>query len=155
MRKHETYNQDREELRRSLTQVINSKDAINHHLKSKLVNISTQKTNYSQKKFVKDLSIINAMLNKKFVHRKCHKRDDRVMFYAFLEKSKDKELLHTHFIMRVPKYLLRKLRDVFMFIKKKILPKFRFTMKVKERPHIAIDYCSKQFNQNNDNYFVF
>ena len=104
-------NIERERLRNAFRLI--QDDDENIHLKDYLISISTQKTNYSRKDFVRRLSIINAMLNKKFLTRKYKKRTDRIVFYSFLEKSLNKSLLHTHMIMRIPKFLYRKFGDNF------------------------------------------
>ena len=78
----------------------------NIHLKDRLISVSTQKTNYSKKKLLKILSVLNAMLNRRFLTRNYMTRTDRVIFYSFLEKSPSKKLLHSHMILRVPKFIM-------------------------------------------------
>ena len=156
MRKHETYNENRELLRRSLININNDKDKINFHHKDMLVSISTQKSNYSNKKFERDLSIINRIINTKLIHRKFQKRPDRIVFYAFFERSKLKNILHSHMLLRVPRFIANQFNVLFHFIRHQILPKFQFSMKITNRPNIAIDYMSKQYDDDiNDNYRVF
>ena len=146
-------NIERERLRNAFRLI--QDDDENMHLKDYLISISTQKTNYSRKDFVRRLSIINAMLNKKFLTRKYKKRTDRIVFYSFLEKSLNKSLLHTHMIMRVPKFLLSKLREVFIYLRNILVRKFYYSLRITRRPEIATKYMSKHFRDNNDNFFVF
>ncbi len=146
-------NIERERLRNAFRLI--QDDDENMHLKDYLISISTQKTNYSRKDFVRRLSIINAMLNKKYLTRKYKKRTDRIVFYSFLEKSLNKSLLHTHMIMRVPKFLLSKLREVFIYLRNILVRKFYYSLRITRRPEIATKYMSKHFRDNNDNFFVF
>jgi len=140
-------------LRRSLNQIDNSKDEVNYHHKDILVTFSTNKTNCSAEVFDKQISIINAMLNKRFVSRKYYKREDRIMMYSYLEISPQKELLHSHMMIRTPRFLLyphQKMNEIFQFVRKKILPKFRFSLTLRKRPNVAIDYMTKDFNEKSD-----
>ena len=146
-------NAERERLRSAFRLIEDNDD--NCHLKDLLVSISTQKTNYSRKDFVRRLSIINAMLNKKYLTRKYKKRTDRIVFYSFLEKSLNKSLLHTHMIMRVPKFLLSKLREVFIYLRNILVRKFFYSLRVTRRPEIATKYMTKYYRENNDNFLVF
>ena len=145
-------NTERQRLRNAF-RLIEDNDE-NCHLKDYLISISTQKTNYSRKDFVRRLSIINAMLNKKFLTRKYKKRTDRIVFYSFLEKSLNKSLLHTHMIMRIPKFLYRKFTDVFVHLSV-VVKKFFYTLRITDRPEIATKYMTKHYRENNDNFCVF
>ena len=84
-------NTERQRLRNAF-RLIRDRDE-NIHLKDRLISVSTQKTNYSKKSFVKKLSVMNAMLNRRFLTRNYKTRPDRIMFYSFLEKSPEKEAL--------------------------------------------------------------
>ena len=145
-------NIERERLRNAFRLI--QDDDENMHLKDYIISISTQKTNYSRKDFVRRLSIINAMLNKKFLTRKYKKRTDRIVFYSFLEKSLNKSLLHTHMIMRIPKFLYRKFTDVFVHLSV-VVKKFFYTLRITDRPEIATKYMTKHYRENNDNFCVF
>ena len=155
-------NIERERLRNAF-RLIEDNDE-NCHLKDYLISISTQKTQYQnlnaivpndrRKDFVRRLSIINAMLNKKFLTRKYKKRTDRIVFYSFLEKSLNKSLLHTHMIMRIPKFLYRKFTDVFVHLSV-VVKKFFYTLRITDRPEIATKYMTKHYRENNDNFCVF
>ena len=156
-------NIERERLRNAFRLI--EDDDENCHLKDYLISISTQKTQYQnlnaivpndrRKDSVKRLSIINAMLNKKYLTRKYKKRTDRIVFYSFLEKSLNKSLLHTHMIMRVPKFLLSKLKEFFIYLRNILVRKFYYSLRITRRPEIATKYMSKHFRDNNDNFFVF
>ncbi len=152
--------EERERLRTSFKLVKDKETDLNIHLKDRLISVSTQMTNHSKKKLVRKMSIINAILNKRFVHRKFHKRPDRIMFYSFFEKSKDKKLLHSHNILRVPKFIMRnyeKLREFFRYFKHIVVNKFFMTYKnyKRDKRDIATRYSSKEFSNENDNFFVF
>lgn len=156
-------NIERERLRNAFR--LMQDDDENCHLKDYLISISTQKTHYqklnalipnqTRQDFVRRLSIINAMLNKKYLTRKYKKRTDRIVFYSFLEKSLNKSLLHTHMIMRVPKFLLSKLREVFIYLRNILVRKFFYSIRITDRPEIATKYMTKHYRENNDNFFVF
>ena len=82
-------NTERQRLRNAF-RLIRDRDE-NIHLKDRLISVSTQKTNYSKKSFVKKLSVMNAMLIRRFLTRNYKTRPDRIMFYSFLEKSPEKK----------------------------------------------------------------
>ena len=73
---------DREQLNKSFKLIKDTDENI--HLKDRLISVSTQKTNYSKKKLLKILSVLNAMLNRRFLTRNYMTRTDRVIFYSFL-----------------------------------------------------------------------
>ena len=131
----------------------------NKHLLDRLITISTQKSNYSKKKLLKILDVLNAMLNRRFLTRNYKNRNDRVVFYSFLEKSPDKNLLHSNLILRVPKFIMNnyeKLREFFRYFKKKVLNfNMTYTNYKRDKDNLVTRYQSKEFNSNNDNYFVF
>ena len=146
---------DREQLNKRFKLIKDTDENI--HLKDRLISVSTQKTNYSKKKLLKILSVLNAMLNRRYLTRNYMTRTDRVIFYSFLEKSPSKNLLHSHMILRVPKFIMtnyEKLREFFRYFKKKVL-NFNMTYTNYKRRDIATRYSSKEFNSKNDNYFVF
>ena len=149
-------NTERQRLRNAF-RLIRDRDE-NIHLKDRLISVSTQKTNYSKKSFVKKLSVMNAMLNRRFLTRNYKTRPDRIMFYSFLEKSPEKKLLHTHMILRVPKFIMRnyeKLKEFFRYFRNIVINKFFMTYTNYKRPEIATNYMTKHYRENNDNFFVF
>ena len=82
------------------------------------------------------------------------KRNDRIVFYNFIENSLNKNLIHTHSIFRIPRFLLTKLNDFFDCLKSVVQDKFKFSITINHRPDIATRYMTKKFSENNDRYFV-
>jgi hypothetical protein len=149
-------NTERQRLRHAFRLIRDTDENI--HLKDRLISVSTQKTDYSKKSFVKTLSVMNAMLNRRFLTRNYKTRPDRIMFYSFFEKSPEKKLLHTHMILRVPKFIMRnyeKLKEFFRYFRNIVINKFFMTYTNYKRPEIATNYMTKHYRENNDNFFVF
>ena len=147
--------EERERLRKSFKLIKDTDE--NKHLMNRLISVSTQKTNYSKKKLLKTMSVMNAMLNRRFLTRNYKNRDDRIMFYSFIEKSKDKNLLHSHNILRVPKFIMnsyQQIREFFRYFKKIVNEKFLMTYKNYKRD-VTTRYSTKEFSDENDNFYVF
>jgi hypothetical protein len=134
-------------------------DEINHHIKDQLISIlpnETQKSSFQETKIKKKLSIINAILNRKIFKKKIMKipKSEKIVFYNFLENSlSDKNLLHCHSIMRIPLKFKHRLQEIIKLLIEIVRDKFDFKVSVNKRRN-AIAYCTKNFNENNDRFYV-
>jgi len=133
------------------------KDMRNVHLKDYLITICPQitETKFDDESILKRrFSRLNAIINRRFLKRHYKKRNDRIVFYNFIENSLNKNLIHTHSLFRIPRFLLTKLNDLFDYLKSVVQDKFKFSITINHRPDIANRYMTKKFSENNDRYFV-
>jgi len=134
-------------------------DEINHHIKDQLISIlpnETQKSSLQENKIKKKLSIINAILNRKIFKKKIMKipKSEKIVFYNFLENSKsDKNLLHCHSVMRIPMKFKDRQQEIIDLLIEIVSEKFEFKISVNKRTN-AFAYSSKEFNENNDRFYV-
>ena len=148
---------DREKIRDSFNKI--KDDENNIHLKNKLLSICPQETQISkfqEIKFKKKLSIINAILNRKLFKKKITKipKSEKIVFYNFLENSlTDKNLLHSHSIMRIPRKFLHMLKEIIQKLIDIVKEKFEFDISISYRRN-AITYCTKNFDENTDRFYV-
>ena len=133
-------------------------------LKNRLVSVCTlQKSSKKRRKELeKKLSIMNAMLNRQFLKRHYKDRKDRIMFFSFFEESPKNRLLHSHMILRLPKFIITNYERYKRFARefKRLVQKFNMTYTNYKRPdnekrRNAMRYATKDFNSKNDNFFVF
>jgi len=148
---------DRTRIRDVFNRIDDSKDKKNIHLKDYLITICPQitETKFDDETILKRrFSRLNAILKRRFLKRHYNKRDDRIVFYNFVENSLNRNLIHTHSIFRIPRFLLSELNDFFDYLKSVFKDKFNFSITINHRPDIATRYMTKKFNENNDRYFV-
>ena len=149
---------DRQKIRDSFNKI--KDDEVNIHIKDQLISIlpqETQRSSFQETKFKKKLSIINAIVNRKIFKKKIMKipKSEKIVFYNFLENSlSDKNLLHCHSIMRIPRKFLNMLKNIIQLLIDIVKEKFKFEITIHKRPKIAINYMTKKFSQNNDRFFV-
>jgi hypothetical protein len=150
-------NNDRRRIRDVFSRIDDRNDIKNIHLKDYLITICPQitETKFDDENILKRrYSRLNAIINRRFLKRHYNKRDDRIVFYNFIENSLNKNLIHTHSIFRIPRFLLNELNDFFDCLKSVVKDKFKFSITINHRPNIATRYMTKKFNKNNDRYFV-
>ena len=148
---------DRRQIRDVFSRIDDRKDMRNVHLKDYLITICPQitETKFDDENILKRrFSRLNAIINRRFLKRHYKKRNDRIVFYNFIENSLNKNLIHTHSIFRIPRFLLTKLNDLFDYLKSVVQDKFKFSITINHRPDIANRYMTKKFSENNDRYFV-
>ena len=148
---------DRRQIRDVFSRIDDRKDMRNVHLKDYLITICPQitETKFDDESILKRrFSRLNAIINRRFLKRHYKKRNDRIVFYNFIENSLNKNLIHTHSIFRIPRFLLTKLNDLFDYLKSVVQDKFKFSITINHRPDIATRYMTKMFSENNDRYFV-
>ena len=148
---------DRRQIRDVFSRLNDRKDMRNVHLKDYLITICPQitETKFDDENILKRrFSRLNAIINRRFLKRHYKKRTDRIVFYNFIENSLNKNLIHTHSIFRIPRFLLTKLNDFFDYLKSVVKNKFKFSITINHRPDIATRYMTKKFSENNDRYFV-
>jgi len=148
---------DRRQIRDVFSRIDDRKDMRNVHLKDYLITICPQitETKFDDESILKRrFSRLNAIINRRFLKRHYKKRNDRIVFYNFIENSLNKNLIHTHSIFRIPRFLLTKLNDLFDYLKSVVQDKFKFSITINHRPDIANRYMTKKFSENNDRYFV-
>ena len=148
---------DRVRIRSVFSRIDDSKDAKNIHLKDYLITICPQitETKFDDESILKRrFSRLNAIVNRRFLKRHYSKRDDRIVFYNFVENSLNRNLIHAHSIFRIPRFLLSKLNVFFEFLISVVKDKFNFSITINHRPEIATRYMTKKFSENNDRYFV-
>ena len=148
---------DRRQIRDVFSRIDDRKDMRNVHLKDYLITICPQitETKFDDESILKRrFSRLNAIINRRFLKRHYKKRNDRIVFYNFIENSLNKNLIHTHSIFRIPRFLLTKLNDLFNYLKSVVQDKFKFSITINHRPDIANRYMTKKFSENNDRYFV-
>jgi len=150
-------NNDRRSMRDVFSRIDDRKDTKNIHLKDYLITICPQitETKFDDEKILKRrFSRLNAIVNRRFLKRHYSKRDDRIVFYNFIENSLNRNLIHTHSIFRIPRLLLSKLNVFFEYLISVVKDKFNFSITINHRPAIVTRYMTKKFNENNDRYFV-
>ena len=148
---------DRRQIRDVFSRIDDRKDMTNVHLKDYLITICPQitETKFDDESILKRrFSRLNAIINRRFLKRHYKKRNDRIVFYNFIENSLNKNLIHTHSIFRIPRFLLTELNDFFDYLKSVVKDKFKFSIEITHRPNIATRYMTKKFSENNDRYFV-
>ena len=148
---------DRRQIRDVFSRIDDRKDMRNVHLKDYLITICPQitETKFDDESILKRrFSRLNAIINRRFLKRHYKKRNDRIVFYNFIENSLNKNLIHTHSLFRIPRFLLTKLNDLFDYLKSVVQDKFKFSITINHRPDIANRYMTKKFSENNDRYFV-
>ena len=148
---------DRRQIRDVFSRIDDRKDMRNVHLKDYLITICPQitETKFDDESILKRrFSRLNAIINRRFLKRHYKKRNDRIVFYNFIENSLNKNLIHTHSIFRIPRFLLTELNDFFDYLKSVVKDKFKFSITINHRPDIANRYMTKKFSENNDRYFV-
>jgi len=150
---------DRQKIRDSFNKI--KDDEVNIHIKDQLISIlpqETQRSSFQETKFKKKLSIINAIVNRKTFKKKIMKipKSEKIVFYNFLENSlSDKNLLHCHSIMRIPRkfHTKKKQQEIIDLLIATTENKFDFEISVNKRKN-AIAYCTKNFDENNDRFYV-
>ena len=148
---------DRRQIRDVFSRIDDRNDMRNIHLKDYLITICPQitETKFDDESILKRrFSRLNAIINRRFLKRHYKKRNDRIVFYNFIENSLNKNLIHTHSLFRIPRFLLTKLNDLFDYLKSVVQDKFKFSITINHRPDIANRYMTKKFSENNDRYFV-
>ena len=145
-------NIQREQYRDALENAIDSNN--NHYLKTHFFTICSQKTDYPIDHMKRDMKNINRQINQFFIHKRRYKRSpNRIAFYSFFEKSKDKKLTHCHFIMRIPNFLKNKI-EVIQSVLQKYVSKICYSLTVKNKDY-SIKYSTKYYSDHNDNFDVF
>ena len=134
-------------------------DDQNIHLKDYLITMcpNITETKFDDEQILKKrVSIINAILNRKLFKKKITKipKSEKIVFYNFIENSLNKNLIHTHSLMRIPKKFINMLKKIFQLLIDIVKEKFKFEITIHKRPKIAINYMTKKFSQNNDRFFV-
>ena len=138
---------DRRQIRDVFSRIDDRKDMRNVHLKDYLITICPQitETKFDDESILKRrFSRLNAIINRRFLKRHYKKRNDRIIFYNFIENSLNKNLIHTHSIFRIPRFLLTKLNDFFDYLKSVVKDKFNFSIKINHRPDIATRYMTQK-----------
>jgi|TARA_B100001971_G_C17673293_1_gene278610 hypothetical protein len=134
-------------------------DDQNIHLKDYLITMcpNITETKFDDEQILKKrVSIINAILNRKLFKKKITKipKSEKIVFYNFIENSLNKNLIHTHSLMRIPRKFINMLKKIFQLLIDIVKEKFKFEITIHKRPKIAINYMTKKFSQNNDRFFV-
>jgi hypothetical protein len=134
-------------------------DDQNIHLKDYLITMcpNITETKFDDEQILKKrVSIINAILNRKLFKKKITKipKSEKIVFYNFIENSLNKNLIHTHSLMRIPRKFLNMLKNIIQLLIDIVKEKFKFEITIHKRPKIAINYMTKKFSQNNDRFFV-
>lgn len=134
-------------------------DDQNIHLKDYLITMcpNITETKFDDEQILKKrVSIINAILNRKLFKKKITKiqKSEKIVFYNFIENSLNKNLIHTHSLMRIPRKFINMLKKIFRLLIDIVKEKFKFEITIHKRPNIAINYMTKKFSQNNDRFFV-
>ena len=96
----------------------------------------------------------NPIVNRRFLKKKYKTTTDRIMFHNFIENSYNKNLIHTHSIIRIPRFLLERVKEVFKYLKHIVVNKFYFSIRITKRLNRATRYMTKHYHENNDRYFV-
>ena len=154
---------DKELMRTSLKNYPEDTDKI--MLKDYLFNILSNHTqsksmlrrNEDERIFNNKMKIIRDMLNKKMHKKKVNRiaKSDLIEFRNFNENSPDKNLIHCHSILTIPKKFIMRVTEMIVELTKIIISKMKFDISVTHRPTIAIKYMTKMFNENNDRCTVF
>jgi hypothetical protein len=145
-------NKQREDYRYALETAKDSDN--NHYLKTHFFTICTQKTDYQIELMKRDMKNINRQVNQFFIHKRKYKKSpNRIVFYSFFEKSKDKKLTHCHFICRIPNFLKHKI-EVLSSVLEKFVSKLKYSFRVRKEDY-SIAYPTKHYSDHNDNFDVF
>ena len=126
---------------------------LSNHSQSK----SMMKRDEDERIFNNKMKIIRDMLNKKMHKKKVNRiaKSDLIEFRNFNENSPDKNLIHCHSILTIPKKFIMRVTEMIVELTKIIISKMKFDISVTHRPTIAIKYMTKMFNENNDRCTVF
>jgi len=126
---------------------------LSNHSQSK----SMMKRDEDERIFNNKMKIIRDMLNKKMHKKKVNRiaKSDLIEFRNFNENSLDKNLIHCHSILTIPKKFIMRVTEMIVELTKIIISKMKFDISVTHRPTIAIKYMTKMFNENNDRCTVF
>jgi len=126
---------------------------LSNHTQSK----SMLRRNEDERIFNNKMKIIRDMLNKKMHKKKVNRiaKSELIEFRNFNENSLDKNLIHCHSILTIPKKFIMRVTEMIVELTKIIISKMKFDISVTHRPTIAINYMSKQFSENNDRCIVF
>jgi len=126
---------------------------LSNHTQSK----SMMKRDEDERIFNNKMKIIRDMLNKKMHKKKVNRiaKSDLIEFRNFNENSPDKNLIHCHSILTIPKKFIMRVTEMIVELTKIIISKMKFDISVTHRPTIAIKYMTKMFNENNDRSTVF
>ncbi|MDA9664833.1 hypothetical protein N9T92_01385 [Candidatus Pelagibacter sp.] len=126
---------------------------LSNHSQSK----SMMKRDEDERIFNNKMKIIRDMLNKKMHKKKVNRiaKSELIEFRNFNENSLDKNLIHCHSILTIPKKFIMRVTEMIVELTKIIISKMKFDISVTHRPTIAIKYMTKMFNENNDRCTVF
>ena len=126
---------------------------LSNHTQSK----SMLRRNEDERIFNNKMKIIRDMLNKKMHKKKVNRiaKSELIEFRNFNENSLDKNLIHCHSILTIPKKFIMRVTEMIVELTKIIISKMKFDISVTHRPTIAIKYMTKMFNENNDRCTVF
>ena len=126
---------------------------LSNHTQSK----SMLRRNEDERIFNNKMKIIRDMLNKKMHKKKVNRiaKSELIEFRNFNENSLDKNLIHCHSILTIPKKFIMRVTEMIVELTKIIISKMKFDISVTHRPTIAIKYMTKMFNENNDRSTVF
>tara|TARA_B100001063_G_scaffold231400_1_gene245483 strand:+ start:715 stop:1185 length:471 start_codon:yes stop_codon:yes gene_type:complete len=126
---------------------------LSNHTQSK----SMMKRDEDERIFNNKMKIIRDMLNKKMHKKKVNRiaKSELIEFRNFNENSLDKNLIHCHSILTIPKKFIMRVTEMIVELTKIIISKMKFDISVTHRPTIAIKYMTKMFNENNDRCTVF
>ena len=126
---------------------------LSNHTQSK----SMMKRDEDERIFNNKMKIIRDMLNKKMHKKKVNRiaKSELIEFRNFNENSLDKNLIHCHSILTIPKKFIMRVTEMIVELTKIIISKMKFDISVTHRPTVAINYMTKMFNENNDRSTVF
>ena len=126
---------------------------LSNHTQSK----SMLRRNEDERIFNNKMKIIRDMLNKKMHKKKVNRiaKSDLIEFRNFNENSPDKNLIHCHSILTIPKKFIMRVTEMIVELTKIIISKMKFDISVTHSPTVAINYMTKMFNENNDRSTVF
>ena len=126
---------------------------LSNHSQSK----SMMKRDEDERIFNNKMKIIRDMLNKKMHKKKVNRiaKSELIEFRNFNENSLDKNLIHCHSILTIPKKFIMRVTEMIVELTKIIISKMKFDISVTHRPTVAINYMTKMFNENNDRSTVF
>jgi len=112
--------------------------------------------------FNNKMKIIRDMFNKKMNKKKVIRiaKEDQIVFHNFNENSPEKNMIHAHSILEIPKKFISKnnaRQDILnlIVILSQVVAKLDFEISVKFRPNCAINYMTKSVDENNDRRTVF
>ena len=155
IRKKTMSSNDRKQIRNAFNLLKDNDESI--HLKDYLITMcpNITETKFDDEDILKNrIRMINAIVNRRFLKKKYKTRTDRIMFHNFIENSYNKNLIHTHSIIRIPRFLLERVKEVFKYLKHIVVNKFYFSIRITKRLNRATRYMTKHYHENNDRYFV-